>query len=269
MAWASEEIERAALEDIHRSATPELRAELRIEGTAIGSAFVSIAAALPPSAIVINRAIGAGLSAPETEATARKIVEAYRSAHVGRYFVHVHPEASPPELPDWLGALGLRKVRGWQKFSRGRQTVPAITTDLTIRRIGAEDAAAAAAILSDAFDLGDIARPWLERIPQIERWHVFMSFDGDVPAGTGSLYIDGDVAWADFGATAPAFRQRGSQSSLLRHRVQYALDHGCKQIFTCTGEAVPGDPQHSYSNILKAGFQEEYLRLNYAPPASS
>ena len=92
-----------------------------------------------------------------------------------------------------------------------------------------------------------------------------MPFNGDMPAGTGAVYIDGDVAWTDFGATSPAFRQRGSQSSLLRHRVQYALDHGCKQIFACTGEAVPGDPQHTCSNILKADFREECVRNNYAP----
>ena len=93
-----------------------------------------------------------------------------------------------------------------------------------------------------------------------------MTFDGEVPAGTGALFIDGKLAWTDFGATAPGFRQRGSQSALLRHRVQFALDRGCRQVFTCTGESVPGDPQHSYSNILKAGFKEDYVRPNYAPP---
>ncbi len=93
-----------------------------------------------------------------------------------------------------------------------------------------------------------------------------MSFDGDIPAGTGALFIDGDVGWTDYAATAPAFRRRGSQSALLLHRVQFALDHGCNQVFTCTGEEVPGDPQHSYSNILKSGFKEEYVRRNHVPP---
>jgi hypothetical protein len=32
-----------------------------------------------------------------------------------------------------------------------------------------------------------------------------------------------------------------------------------------TGEAVPGDPQHSYGNIVKAGFAEAYLRENWVP----
>ncbi len=265
MQSSAEEIERAALEDLHEAATPELRASLGIDSRTIGSAFVSMARALPTSAIVINRAIGLGVRTPETEDTIREIVAAYRSAGVARYFVQVHPDARPQQLGGWLLEHGLERARGWQKFSRGRDPVPDPRTDLTIREIGASHGAEMAAILSDAFDLGDRARPWLARLPARDRWRIFMTFDGDSPAGTGALFIDGDLAWTDFGATAPAFRQRGSQSALLRHRVQYALDRGCRQVFTCTGEAVPGDPQHSYSNILKAGFKEDYVRPNYAP----
>ena len=44
-----------------------------------------------------------------------------------------------------------------------------------------------------------------------------------------------------------------------------AIELGCKRMFTETGEAVEGDPQHSYKNILKAGFTESVLRENYAP----
>lgn len=266
MGYIAEDVERAALEDLHQAATPEIAVNLGIKGISIGSAFVSIASALPASAIVINRAIGVGISAPETEDTAREIVEAYQAAGVARYFVQLHPDARPAQLAEWFLALGLKKARGWQKFSRGRETVSEPNTSLSVREIGTDYAAASAAILSDAFDLGDVSRPWLERLPSRDRWHVFMSFDGDIPAGTGALFIDGDVGWTDFAATAPAFRRRGSQSALLIHRVQFALDHGCNQVFTCTGEAVPGDPQHSYSNILKSGFKEEYVRHNHAPP---
>ena len=266
MEFLAERIERAALEDVHEAASPELRASLGIESRNMGSAFVSIASALPASAIVVNRAIGLGVLASETEETIREIVEAYQSAGVTRYFVQVHPDARPQQIGDWLRDRGLERARGWQKFSRGREPVPEIRTDLTIREIGTSRGADSAAILSDAFDLGDDARPWLARLPARDRWHVFMTFDGDLPAGTGARFIDGEVAWIDFAATAPRFRRRGSQSVLLRHRVQFALDRGCRRVFTCTGEAVPGDPQHSYSNILKAGFKEEYVRLNYAPP---
>jgi GNAT superfamily N-acetyltransferase len=262
----AEEIERAALVDLHKAASSDLRTSLGIFGQALGSAFVSVASTLPASAIVLNRTIGVGLRKPETEETIHEIVDAYQSANVSRYFIQLHPDAAPSTIETWLLERGVEKARGWQKFSRGRESIPPPKTDLTIKKIGAEGGVALAEILCDAFDLGDAARPWISRLPTCERWHVFMTFAGDDPAGTGSVFIDGDCAWIDFGATAPQFRQRGSQSSLLRHRIQFALDHGCRHMFTCTGEAVPGDPQHSYTNIMKAGFKEDYVRANYAPP---
>lgn len=266
---ASEEIERLALQDLHACVTPELRAKLGIKGEKVGGGFVSVASRLPASAIVINRAIGLGLGASETEATVRRVVECYTEPRVARFFVQVHPEAQPPNLSQMLEAHGLVKARGWQKFSRGRDPVPAPRTDLQVKLIDVEHAAASAKIACDGFDLGDEAQPWIALLPTRGRWRVFMSFDGDRPAGTGAVFIDGDTAWTDFGATAPAFRKRGAQSALLAARVQFALDHGCKQIFTCTGEEVPGDPQHSYSNIMRCGFKETYVRANYAPPRKS
>jgi len=59
-----------------------------------------------------------------------------------------------------------------------------------------------------------------------------------------------------------------SQTAILNVRIQAALDTACTNIVTMTGEAVPGDPQHSYSNILKRGFEEAYLRENWIPADS-
>ena len=119
MHFLAEEIERAALEDFHEAASPELRASLGIESRTIGSAFVSIASVLPASAIVINRVLGIGFPAPATEKTIREIVETYQSAGVARYFVQLHPEARPERIGNWLLGRGLERARAWQKFSRG------------------------------------------------------------------------------------------------------------------------------------------------------
>lgn len=265
----AEDLERAALEDLHLAALPAVRAALAIQGLRIGGAFVSVAGRLPASAVVVNRAIGVGLSAPETEETEETVgdmLAAYRRAGVARYFIQRHPDAAPPHLTEWLVAAGLEKARGWQKFARGREAVEERPTDLTIREVGPADGIAFGRIVCDAFDLGEAAVPWLAALPTRPDWHVFMSFDGAAPAGTGALFVQGDLAWTDFGATAPDFRRRGSQGALLAHRVRHALDLGCRRIFTCTGEDVPGDPQHSYKNILRAGFREDYVRENYAPP---
>ena len=239
---------------------------LGLQAVTIGSALVSVAAKLPPTAIVINRALGGGLAAPETEATVRDILATYKEAYVERYFFQRHPEAEPPEMVDWLVAAGLEKTRGWQKFSRGREAPPVSASDLRVERIGPDRGFEFGRILCDSFDLGDVAVPWLAELPGHAGWHIFMSFDGDEPAGTGTMFVQNGLAWFDFASTSPRFRRRGSQGALLAARIKLALDLGCAAMFTCTGEEVPGDPQHSFRNIIKAGFSETYVRENYAPP---
>lgn len=261
----SELLERTALEDLHQSAPRAQVAALGISGLSIGSAFVSIAAKLPKTAIVINRALGLGLSQPETQDQVREIVKAYRDSRVEQYFVQLHPQAKPVALAQWLEGEGLVRSRAWQKFSRGTEAVEDRPTDLSIRQVGSDHGEDFGTIVGAGFDLGDGAAPWLASLPGREGWHIFMSFDGDEPAGAGALFVYRDLAWLDFAATLPRFRSRGSQGAILASRMKLALELGCRKMFTCTGVEVPGDPQHSYRNILKAGFREDYVRENYAP----
>jgi GNAT superfamily N-acetyltransferase len=262
----SEKIERDALVELFSAASPELSLALGLCHEAMAGGVLGLAAGLPASAIVINRVLAAGLGEAVTREQVRQLVGRYREAGVVRYFVQVHPQAQPASVRDWLLAEGLEKARGWQKFQRSASLATPVRSSLQCRRIGGAQGEAFARILCDAFDLGDEARPWFALLPDCPRWHAFMSFDGDEPAGTGALFVDSGLGWLDFGATAPAFRQCGSQSALMAARIDHAVKLGCHTLFTCTGEDVPGDPQHSYNNILRAGFTETYLRENYAPP---
>lgn len=266
MSFDSERIERDSMVDIHAAATPELVGELGLQPRSVGSSFISIAAKLPATAIVVNRALGLGLEQPESRESVDSLIAAYRAAGIERYFVQVHPSAKPAELGDWLADAGLEKARGWQKFARGREAVPKIETDLTILEIGPEHGEAFGRILCDAFDFGAAAVSWFARLPGRPDWHIFMSFAGDEPAGVGALYVRDGLGDIDFGATASKFRGRGGQTALLARRIECALDLGCREMVTCTGVAVPGDPQHSYKNIKRVGFRETYIRDNYAPP---
>src|SRR5690606_4357389 len=154
----------------------------------------------PASAIVVNRTIGLGLDSLASKDDVDRIVASYRDAGISRYFVHVHPNAKPTGLGAWLRAAGLEKARGWQKFVRGAAPPPEVRTDLAIRRVGPEHGEDFARIVCDAFDLGASAIPWLAEIPGQDDFHVFMSFDGDTPAGTGGLFVRNGFAWLDFGA---------------------------------------------------------------------
>lgn len=261
----SEVVEIAALQDLHRIPDAALADRLRLRSRLLpGGGYAGIAGALPGSAIVVNRAIGLGLQRPADVAELRALLAAYRAAGVSRCFVHQHPAAGAA-LADALQAAGLRRVRGWQKFERDRSPVVRAPGGPEVRAVGAEQGAAFAAIACAAFDLGDAALPWLAGLPGRAGWHVFMAFDGPQALGCGALFVHDGLAWFDWGATAPSHRRRGVQQALLAARVEHALALGCRRLFTCTGEAVPGDPQHSYRNILRAGFRETALRPNWAP----
>lgn len=260
----SEDIERIELADLHAGAPAAVRDRLGLRLEEVAGALVSIAAKEP--SILINRTVGLGRHQPATPAAVEHIVAHYRAAGVARFFVQIAPDARPADLRDILAAAGLEKARGWMKFTRGPAPAPDVTSPLTVRKIGPEHAHDFARIAAGGFDLSETAQPLVAGLITRPGWHLYMSFLGDTPAGTGAMLVRDGVALLDWGVTHPDFRQRGGQSAVLAQRVRDANAMGCRLMVTTTGEAVPGDPQHSYSNILRAGFAEAYLRENWAPP---
>lgn len=262
----AEDIELAGLSALHGAADRPLRDRLGLAFEEVADSAASIAGALPTSAITINRSLGLGRNRPPQAADVKAAVNLYRAAGVRRFFLQPDPATADDRLAPLCEAAGLECARAWQKFVRGRDApVPEIRTEFTIRKAVSEDAEVFARIVCDAFDLGDVAIPWIARLPQATGWHAYITWSDDRPVGTGALYVSGDAAFTDFGATAPEFRGRGAQSANLAHRVRAALELGCKRIHTCTGIAVKGDPQHSYANILKCGFHEAHLRQAWQP----
>jgi ribosomal protein S18 acetylase RimI-like enzyme len=227
----------------------------------IGDAVCSVSPSEP--SILVNRVLGLGTQAPPTLEQLIDIRSLYAKAGVGRFFLHVVPELMGPDRADLLTEAGYEKYRGWMKFSRGPGDVSAARTDLTIRQIGLENADHFAAIVAHGFDFEAAFHPALAALANDSNWHLYMTFDGDLPAGTGALYIHGGTGYLDFAATHPDFRRRGAQSAVLAARLNHAFNAGCTSVVTMTGEAVPGEEQHSYRNIERSGFVAAYLRENW------
>lgn len=257
-----ERIEAEALAEFHRAAPATTRAAMDLHLDEVDGALVSLAAR--GGNVVVNRAIGLGMTQPATMATLERIRKIYAEAEVRRYFVHASPVGLPSPLSALVEEAGYVRDRAWMKFARNDVPVAQRITELEIREIGAENAADFGRIASAAFDLDAPAGNALANLVERPGWHVYMSFAGDTPAGTGAMFVRDDVAWIDWGATDPAFRRQGSQSALLARRVARAIELGCSLLGACTGEAVPGEEQLSYHNILRCGFEEFGLRDNYS-----
>lgn len=258
-----ERVERNALADLHAAATEEMRRLLGLQLEKVGTALVSIASR--NASILLNRTIGLGVEAPDTLETVKDIVSRYADSGVERYFLHLHPEARPPELRDWIAQENLMRYRGWVKFHRDATPPPDLKSELQVRQIGAEHAMDFGRIVAEGFDLSEAAAPLLASLADRPGWCLYMSFAGDEPAGTGAMFVRDGVGWLDWAATLPAYRGRGGQGVVLCRRIRDALDIGCQTLLTTTGEKVEGDPQHSYKNIVRVGFQPLYVRENFGP----
>lgn len=267
-ALRAEAVERAALADVHRVAGPTASAELGLELRNVDGALLSMAAGDPN--IVINRVVGLGLAHVARRSAVATIVGSYEGAGVGRYFLHLDPAAVPEDLPDWLEAAGLEPYkRAWAKFTRDASPPSHQSrSDLEVRRIGVEHAMDFGRIAAAGFELDERWVPVLANLVGRAGWQHYVSFDGDRPAGCGAMRIFEKTGWMDWAATLPEFRRRGSQGAILERRIADGIEAGCEAFATCTGEAVEGDPQHSYRNIERYGFRRTHARANWVPAAA-
>lgn len=260
----SEKIEKDALISLHRHCPADAAQALGLHMLETGDAVA--AAAVNDPSVVINRVLGLGTKNTVSENSLTEIKKFYNDLGIKKYFTHIYPEELPGYGYEMLGDLGFQKSRGWMKFSRDNSPAPAAPTELQVRPASnPEEAMHFGVIVANAFGMTELSAPMLAGLYNDPDWHIFVSYSGTSPAGAGAMYISGESAWMEWGATDPEFRRRGSQAAIMSARIQKAIDLGCTYMFTETGEAVEGDPQHSYKNILKAGFKESVLRENHTP----
>jgi GNAT superfamily N-acetyltransferase len=258
----SERIERAALISLHEHCPPEAREALGLFLEEVGDG-IACGASKDPS-VLLNRTLGLGTRAPVTTETLQAITKVYADRGVERYFVHVYPDTVDGGEAAFADTT-LKRARGWMKFQRAPDAAPEAKTELRVEAVGPEGAADFGRIVALAFGMTEAGGPLLAGLVNDPRWTLFVSYDGDQAAGAGALFVDDGAAWFEWGATDPAFRRRGSQGAIMCARIEKALELGCKHLFTETGEAVGGDPQHSYRNIQRYGFAESVLRENWSP----
>lgn len=211
-----------------------------------------------------NRAIGLGVKQPATPADVDAAIAFFDEHDRSFVAITVSPAAQPPELADWLTERGLPVSRKWPKLWRSLAELPAVPpTTLRIESIGRDRAEDFATIVNAAFEFGDDIRAALPVVVGRAGWTHYLGFDGDEPVAAGAMYVMGDIAWLGFGATLEAARGRGGQSAIFHRRLSDAQAAGCRLAFTETGPDSEEEPNHSYRNMIRLGFQVGYHRPNH------
>ena len=262
-ALAIDAAEYTLLRSFHDYAPEELKSALGLKWIEDRGVSISICAA--DKSIMLNRCGGLGIHESASTEQIHSIKNRYLEAGIERFFLQVQPAAQPENISELLVDCGMQNYRAWMKFVRAPDAPPKYQSTLEVRAARESEYAEFARIATTGFGLDEKSRPMLEAAAHHPDLHVFLGYAGDQPAACGVLFVHNGIGWLDFAATDPEFRRMGAQTALLCHRIAAAARLGCTTLATCTGEAAPGDPQHSYGNITKVGFQEYQRRENWIP----
>jgi hypothetical protein len=183
------------------------------------------------------------------------------------YYVPVTPGlADSAAAEEWLGGHGYEPGYAWMKFIRDdappQLPEPAGPEVVELEPGEGEDFGA---IVAAGFGLPAWAGPLYADLPGRAGWRCYAALLDGRPAACAAMLSDELDGVAEFGlaATLEQARGRGCQLALLRRRIVDAAAAGCQTLFVETGERTPDRPAGSYRNILRAGFEEAYLRPNW------
>jgi GNAT superfamily N-acetyltransferase len=267
-ARVADDAEAQAFVSMYQGAPPDLaqRLGLRVEQHAGAAALI---AAQVPSAL-FNRVIGLGLRAPAAVEDLTTLRALYRAAAVPSWWLHWNPYAQPEGFEQTIAAQGFTQPprRAWTKFLRDARPAPTVATELSVRLAEAAEVTVTARAIATAFEMPDFMVDWIAALARHPGWRLYCVADetraGTQIAGGGCLFVDGTRAWFGLGAVLASHRKRGGQRALLARRVADAIELGCTELVTETGEPIGSEPNPSLANIEHSGFVRVAVRRNYA-----
>ncbi|TCL74480.1 GNAT family N-acetyltransferase [Rhizobium sp. BK251] len=190
-------------------------------------------------------------------------------AHAKSWAIQIPTPEISNRIQTWLRKNALRpRGNGWAKFHRdARPLAPsAYESRLRVRIAAKEDAELFSRLVREGFNMPPQTAEWFAALVRRPRWNAYLAFDGDVPIASAAMFIHGRTAWLGFGSTLAEHRKKGAQTALVRARVTDGIAMGLQSFSVETGQPDPGkEASHaSYSNMRRAGFEQAYVRVNYA-----
>jgi len=258
---ALDRTERRFWGDIWESVPAEVAREHRVELRRFGPVQASIVADLPATGM-LNLLLGA---AADPGAEHLQAAAEWAEAQGVAPYVPLTPGLPRSGAAEaWLRGNGFEPAYAWMKFVRDPHPprFPA-PQGVEVVELTAPDQGPFGTIAAIGFGLPAWTAELFARLPGRDGWRCYAArVDGEAQACAAMLIEDG-VAEFGIAATLESARGRGCQTALLHRRIRDAAAAGCRTLFVETGERVPDRPSASYRNILKAGFEEAYLRPNW------
>ena len=265
--------ERTGIEayaDFATGAPAPLWETLGISSLRVGSALALVVRHDPSR--FFNRAGGFGADEPITVDHLAEVGDFYRESGVSQGMIMIPPSLLPP---DWAGIAAKLKLSEGSRYAKlgcDVETALAVSGDddgatldsaLRVGLVEPSQAQEWATVMMTTFGftqaLVDMAASCVGR----PNWRQYAVWEGEQIVAVGSIYMYGGCADMFGGATLPEARGRGAQSALLTVRAQAAREEGCRWLVAETGAESPGGHNSSLHNMLRAGFEPLYERVNW------
>lgn len=262
-------VERRFWREIWESTPADAAREHGVELRQFGPVQASILAELPQVGMM-NLALGATEPGAVESGHLAAAVEWMSSRGVAPH-VPVGPGVAETDAAEtWLAGNGFEPGYAWMKFVRDphppRFREP---SGVEVVEISADSEEPFGMIVATGFGAPAWAAAMFAELPGREGWRCYAARVDGVAQACAGMLIDDGVAEFGIAATLAPARGQGCQLALLHRRIADAVEAGCRVLFVETGERVESRPAGSYRNILRAGFEEAYLRPNWQRPAAA
>jgi GNAT superfamily N-acetyltransferase len=254
--------ERCFWRDIWGSVPVEIAAEHGIELRGFGPVQTTVVSDLA-NVGMLNLVLGATEPGALEEGQLAAAIDWTRARGVTPCIPVTPGLAQSQPVEDWLAGNGFDRGYAWMKFVRDPHPPRFAAPDIEIAELTEPTQEPFGMIAATGFGLPAWGAAFFANLPGREGWRCYVArVDGEAQACAAMLIEDG-VAEFGIAATLEPARGHGCQLALLRRRILDAAAAGCHTLFVETGERVPDRPSPSYRNILRAGFEEAYLRPNW------
>jgi GNAT superfamily N-acetyltransferase len=260
-------VERGFWHGIWAAVPAGAAAEHGIEARGFGPVQATIVAALP-EARMLNLVLGATERSAVDGGHLGQALDWVESRDVSCYVPVTESAPESGAAEHLLRARGYERGYAWMKFVRDAHP-PRFSEPpgVEVAEARGGDDEPFGMIAATGFGLPAWASAFFAGLPDLPSWRCYVARVSDEAAACAAMFIHNGIAEFGIAATLEPARGRGCQQALLRRRIADAAAAGCHTLFVETGERSPNRPSGSYRNVLRAGFEEAYLRPNWQPPA--
>ena len=247
---------------LQESAPDHVKQALGMAAARIGGG-VALSMRHDPTGGYWRKALGFGLDRPVDAALINEVLDFYRANGDEAAVLQIAPALLPAGWDDIIAGRGITAGSRWVKFIRPAGPLEA-SSDLRVGPVEPDRRQEAAEVMLRGFGMpdGGLAAMFAATSGR-DDIRTFAAYEGDSIVAVGHLFLYGDSAELAGAATLPGHRGRGAQSALLAARAQTAVDEGVRWLVVETGKPGPDDHNHSYNNLVRAGFRPLYARQNW------